>query len=173
MKKLFLLIAATTLLYTAGVQAQTKEDVRAAKARCEKLEKLKVPKASGSSQIDELMRKTEASSKESMEITPLLLSLYYRSQGQTAEGVADANVEKPTLAECTVLSLRIGKHAVAVKEAAEKMQGATSELKEIKNPLKLKSASSCMSYSTDALSIVGEESVFQSQLIAEIIKSIS
>lgn len=97
--------------------------------------------------------------------------MYYRSIGQTEDGVTDVTVKKPTLEELTELSARIGTQAAAVAAATKLVPAAGEELKGVKNPMKLAAATKSVKYSKDVLEIVGVESAFQVKAIADMIKT--
>lgn len=169
MKKVLLCMVA--LVCAAGVSAQTAEEIQASKERAEKLEKLVQPKNCGLEKIDELTSAAGLVATESVQITPLLQGLYYRSIGQTEDGVTDVTVKKPTLEELMELSARIKRQADAVAETAKLVPEASKELSTIKNPMKLKAPTQAVKYSKDVLEIVGVESAFQVKAIAEMIKT--
>lgn len=174
MKKL-LFVAVTLLLTFAGIaQAQSKDEMKVSRERYEKLVKLskKAPSKTGLQSVDGLAGGSTAVMLESMEITPLVEGLYYRSIGESVDGVADVNVKKPTLDECMELSGRIGKQALAVKATAEQVTGAAEELKGVKNPMAAAKSMKSLDYSKDVLSIIGEESLFQGKAIAAIIETV-
>ncbi|WP_368149501.1 hypothetical protein [Alistipes senegalensis] len=171
MKKV--LFCAMALMCAISVSAQTAEEIQAAKDRTAKLEKLVQPKNCGLAKIDGLTSAAGLVAAESIQITPLLQGMYYRSIGQTEDGVTDVTVKKPTLDELKELSARIGLQAVAVAAAVKLVPEAGNELSTVKNPLKLKGATKALKYSKDVLAIVGEESAFQTKAIAEMIKTAS
>lgn len=169
MKKFLLCMAA--LMCTISVSAQTAEEMQASIERAAKLAKLEKPKDCGIKTIDELTSEAERVAKESVQITPLLQGLYYRSVGQTEDGVADATVKKPTLEELMELSTRIGIQAEAVANVSKLLPDAGEELKTIKNPMKLKAATQAINYSKNVLEIVSIESAHQVKAIADMIKT--
>mgnify|MGYP006894046424 FL=1 len=97
------------LVCAVSVSAQTAEEMQASKERAAKLEKLVQPKNCGIATIDGLTSAAGLVAVESIQITPLLQGMYYRSIGQTEDGVTDVTVKKPTLDELKELSARIGK----------------------------------------------------------------
>lgn len=147
--------------------------MQASKDRSAKLEKLSQPKSCGVVAIDALTASTGIIASESTEITTPLQGMYYRSIGQTKDGVTDVTVKKPTLAELQELSARIATQAIAVSAAVKLVPEASKELSAIKNPLKLKAPTAAVKYSKDALAIIGEESAFQVKAIADMIKTAS
>lgn len=170
-KVLFLAVA---LLMTAGAFAQTPEQMQASKERLAKLEKLSAaPKACGSASIDALSGKSEEIAKNAVVLTPFVQAVCYSALGQNIDGVADASVAKPNVVEVTALSLKLADQAKMIKEAGEQVEGAANEVKAIKNPMKIKPAASNLSYAKDVLAVAGEETAFQAQVIAEMIKTLS
>lgn len=169
MKKLLFCVMA--LLCAIVVSAQTAEEMKASKERAAKLEKLSQPKNCGFPAIDKLTSAAGLAALESLQITPLLEGMYFRSIGQTKDGVTDVTVKKPTLDELKELSARIGLQATAVAAAVKLVPPASKELSTIKNPLKLKAPTKALKYSKDVLAILGEESAFQVKAIAEMIKT--
>lgn len=169
MKKVVLCMMA--LVCAVSVSAQTAEEMQASKERAAKLEKLVQPKNCGIATVDGLTSAAGLVAVESIQITPLLQGLYYRSIGQTEDGVTDVTVKKPTLEELTELSTRIGTQAAAVAAATKLVPAAGEELKGVKNPMKLAAATKSVKYSKDVLEIVGVESAFQVKAIADMIKT--
>lgn len=169
MKKVLLCMMA--LMCAISVSAQTAEDMQASKERAAKLEKLAQPKNCGIATIDGLTSAAGTVAAESIQITPLLQKMYYRSIGQTEDGVTDVTVKKPTVAELTELSLRISVQAKAVADAVQLVSKAGEELKSVKNPMKAAAATKSVKYSKDVLEIVGAESAFQVKAIADMIKA--
>ncbi len=169
MKKVVLCMMA--LICAVSVSAQTAEEMQASKERAAKLEKLVQPKNCGIATVDGLTSAAGLVAVESIQITPLLQGLYYRSIGQTEDGVTDVTVKKPTLEELTELSARIGTQAAAVAAATKLVPAAGEELKGVKNPMKLAAATKSVKYSKDVLEIVGVESAFQVKAIADMIKT--
>lgn len=108
------LLSVMTLICAINVSAQTAEEMQASKDRSAKLEKLSQPKSCGVVAIDALTASTGIIASESTEITTPLQGMYYRSIGQTKDGVTDVTVKKPTLAELQELSARIATQAIAV-----------------------------------------------------------
>ena len=159
------------LVCAVSVSAQTAEEMQASKERAAKLEKLVQPKNCGIATVDGLTSAAGLVAVESIQITPLLQGLYYRSIGQTEDGVTDVTVNKPTLEELTELSARIGTQAAAVAAATKLVPAAGEELKGVKNPMKLAAATKSVKYSKDVLEIVGVESAFQVKAIADMIKT--
>lgn len=154
--------------------AQTSDELKESSLRMEKLEKLskKAPKETGIASIDGLAGSTTLVMVESIAITPILNNLYYRSIGQTEDGVTDVTVKKPTVEECVTLSQRITEQSIAVKATNELVKKAADELKTEKNPMKLAKATKSLDYSKDALGIVGLETTFQLKAIESIIETV-
>lgn len=171
-KVLFVLVAFALLAMNGSVNAQTQEEMDASKERYAKLQKLKDPGKVGSTNIDALAVSSTKILATSLEITPQLENFYYRSIGQSEDGVTDVTVKKPTLEECVELSGMIALQTLAIKKATESIEAASGELKGIKNPMKAGKAGKSLNYSKDVLSLTGLESTFQAKAIAEIIETI-
>lgn len=169
MKKV--LLCAMALVCAMSVSAQTTEQMQESKDRTARLEKLEQPKNCGIATIDGLTSAAGAVAAESIQITPLLQGMYYRSIGQTEDGVTDVTVKKPTLDELKELSARIGLQAAAVAAAVQLIPAASKEVSTIKNPMKLKASANSLKYSKDALEIIGQESAFQAKVIADMIQT--
>lgn len=172
MKKVLLVVAALIITMSTTVFAQTAEDLQASKERNAKFQKMNAPENCGLYNIDELARKSTEAKKNSMEITPLLIDLYFHSIGQSSDGVVDASVQKPVLEECVELSKRIKKQVDFVKEASDNISKAKDELKSANMKQKMKAPKS-LNYSTELLPMLTQESAFQTQLITTIISNIS
>lgn len=168
MKKI--LFCTMVLFFAVASSAQTTEDMKASKERSAKLAKLKQPKDCGVAAIDKLTSSAGNVAEESVQITPILEGMYYRSIGQTEDGVTDVTVKKPTVEELTELSARIAKQAIAVVEVTKTIEPAGKEISSAKGPAALKATKS-LNYSKDVLVILGEESVFQTKAIAAMIET--
>lgn len=174
MKKLLLVSVILAFVFTSIAQAQSKEAIIVSQKRYEQLVKLsnKTPKETALYNVDRLAKSSTAVLLESLRITPLLQNLYYRSIGESVDGVADVNVKKPTLDECIELSTKISEQALNVKTATGNIEAAAQEIKNVKNPIAAAKSVKSLDYSKDALSITAEESIFQVNAIASIIETI-
>jgi hypothetical protein len=168
-----LIVFSLALFVTANVFAQTPKEIKESEARFAKMEKLvDIPKSSGMITVDALVTSCSAIAANSVRITPLLQKVYYGSLGQNNEGVADASVKKPTIAQASELNDRITNQFTMIKDAALVLPVVSLEVKGIRNPLKLLAPLSCLKYSKDVLAIAGEESAYQAKLIGDIMKTL-
>ena len=172
MKKV--LLCAMALLFAVGASAQ--ESIlgllQVSQERMEKLEQFKEPQPCGVSLLDELIGNVADLTAESVEITPLLQNMYYRSIGQTEEGVTEVTVKKRTLEELLELSARIGAQAKEVAAIVSKIANIKGELKSIVvNPMQMAKAAKTVKYVADVTKILGEESADQVKIIAEMIET--
>lgn len=76
------------------------KEIAKSSERNEKILKLEAPKSSSIASLDDLTVNVGATALESTNITPLLQNLYYRSIGETKDGIADVTIKKPSLEEC-------------------------------------------------------------------------
>lgn len=167
-----LIVFALALCVSVNLFAQSAEDISAARSRMAKLERLvNPPKASGLTDVDALASNCAVIAVNSVQITPLVIEMYYAMHGQNAQGVADAAIQKPMIDDATELKARIELQVELIKSATERIKGATDEVAAIKNPLKMKAPAACLSYSKDVLSLAGDETAFHVMVITEIIKS--
>ncbi|TDX86321.1 hypothetical protein [Epilithonimonas xixisoli] len=171
MKKL-LMAAFVFASLTSAIAQTSREDFKASMERVEKLGKLSAPKTTSVTTLDKLNSEIGDSAKESMKISPLLQNLYYRSIGQTNDGVTDVKVKKPTLKECEELALRIFSQSKNVQAFAANVTSVSSESMSVTNPLKLAKIGSAVKYAKNASTILGEESVFQTKAIKSIIQTV-
>jgi len=167
------LITATILLSFTFTFAQTKEEIQSSDARMAKIQKLETPKSTSIATLDDLNVTLGASAIESASITPLLKGLYYRSVGESTDGVADVTIKKPSLAECQELASRILTQVKTVQTITSSLPLVTEEAKTIKNPLKLAKVASSLGYVKTAVSLLGEETLFQSKAIKSIIQTLT
>lgn len=172
MKKLLsaALIIASFAFVTA--QSTSREEFKASMERVEKLGKLSFPKQTSVATLDNMNGDIGNSAKESMAITPILQNLYYRSIGQTSDGVTDVKVKKPTLKECEVLAARILVQSQNLKGITSNLTSVSSESMSVTNPLKMAKVTSAVKYAKTASTILGEESLFQSKAIKSIIQTV-
>lgn len=167
------LLIATVLLSFSFTFAQTKEEIQLSNARMEKIQKMETPKSTSVASLDDLNVIIGASAIESASITPLLKGLYYRSVGESTDGIADVIVKKPSLAECQELAARILTQVKTVQTITSSLPSVTEEAKAIKNPLKLAKVASSLGYVKTAVSLLGEETLFQSKAIKNIIQTLT
>jgi hypothetical protein len=155
------------------LNAQTKEEINQSIERNEKISKLESPKSTSIASLDDLTVNVGAAALESTSITPLLQNLYYRSIGETKDGIADVTIKKPSLDECKELAARILKQTEKIQTIATILPNVTSETSSIKNPLKLPKILTSLNYAKTAMSLLGEESIFQAKAIKSIISTLS
>ena len=176
-KNIFIMKKIITLSFivlgTMFVNAQTKEEIQKSQERYEKILKLETPKPTSISSLDELTVNVGATAVESANITPLLQNLYYRSIGETKDGVSDVTVKKPSLDECKELATRILSQTGKIQNLTSLLSNVTNETSNIKNPLKLPKILSSVNYAKTAISLLGEETVFQANAIKNIISTLS
>lgn len=174
MKKLFLVLV--TIFMVAGLNvanAQTKDEMKASQERMEKLAKLcqKEPKATGVGDVDTYVKNVYDAAILSMSTTEQLQNLYYRSIGETKDGVTDVNIKKPTVEELTTLSATIAAQALTIKDAAGAADKALSASKTQKNPMKAAKIATVLGFTKDAYPILVEESATQTKAIAAMIET--
>ncbi|WDF47614.1 hypothetical protein PQ459_03780 [Chryseobacterium sp. KACC 21268] len=171
MKKL--LSAVLLIASFVFTMAQTsREEFKASMERVEKLGKLSAPKQTSVATLDNVNSEIGNSAKEAMSITPILQNLYYRSIGQTSDGVTDVKVKKPSLKECEELAARIFSQSQNLKTITSNLTSVSSESMAVTNPLKLAKVTSAVKYAKTASSILGEETLFQSKAIKSIIQTV-
>ena len=168
-----ILLAAFLMASSTAAFAQTKEEISSSDARIEKIQKLETPKSTSIASLDNLNVTLGASALESAAITPILKNFYYRSIGQTTDGVADVTVKKPSLAECQDLAARILTQVKIVQTITAMLPAVTGDAKSITNPLKLAKVASSLGYVKTAVSLLGEETMFQSSAIKSIIQTLT
>ena len=157
----------------AFISAQTsRAEIKASFERMEKLSKLSFPKSTSVAALDDMNKEIGSSATESMAITPLVQNLYYRSIGESSDGVTDVKVKKPTLKECEQLAARIFLQTKNVQSIASNLTSVSSESMSVTNPLKLAKIGSAIKYAKTASTILGEESVFQSKAIKSITQTL-
>ena len=106
-----------------------------------------------------------------MSTTEQLQNLYYRSIGETKDGVTDVNIKKPTVEELTALSVTIAAQALTIKNAAGAADKALSASKAQKNPMKAAKIATALGFTKDAYPILVEESAAQTKAIAAMIET--
>jgi len=171
MKKI-LLAAFIFASLTSAIAQTSREDFKASMERVQKLGKLSAPKSTSVATLDNLNTEIGNSARESMLISPLLQNLYYRSIGQTNDGVTDVKVKKPTLKECEELAVRILSQSKNIQSFTSNLTSVSSESMSITNPLKMAKVGSAVKYAKSASGILGEESVFQTKAIKSIIQTV-
>ena len=171
MKKL-LFTALLLATFTVSFAQTSREDFKASMERMEKLKKLSAPKATSVNTLDDLNNKIGSSALESISITPLLQNLYFRSIGETSDGVTDVSVKKPTVKECEELAARILSQSKNVESLTSSITSATTEATKVTNPLKLVKITSAVNYAKNASTLLGTETLFQSKAIKSIMETL-
>ena len=172
MKK-FITFLSIVLIGANFLNGQTKEEIAQSIERIEKISKLESPKSTSVASLDNLTVNIGEVALESTNITPLLQNLYYRSIGETKDGVVDVTVKKPSLDECKELATRILSQTEKIQNLTSLLSNVTNETSNIKNPLKLPKILSSVNYAKTAISLLGEETVFQANAIKNIISTLS
>ncbi len=162
MKKFILCVMA--LVCAVTVSAQTAEEMQASADRMAKLAQLQMPKSTGLNQMDALLTKAGEAASASLRISTTLSTW----KSDIDKGTIDLNI----LNEAIELGKNIGRQGEAVSEITQLVPKATEELKSVKNPMKLKAAKNALGYSQNVLEIVGEETPYQAQTVAEIIRQL-
>lgn len=160
MKKLMLCVVA--LVCAVTVSAQTAEEMQASAERMAKLAQLEAPKATGLSQLDDLLAKADKAAAASLRISTTLAGW--------KTDIENGTVDLAILNE----AIELGKDAVrqgdAVADIVQLVPKAAEEIKTIKNPMKLKGAKAALDFSQTVAQIVGEETPYQVKTSAEIVQ---
>ena len=154
MKK-FLMCAAALLMAVTAVSAQTPEEKEASAKRVEQL-KSEAPKACGVAEIDDAAKTAEtvAATVEVADFTALL-------DGATPSA--------EQILRATELLQRIEGTSGELKQLTEALGKATSSLKSLKNPMKVKSATRSVSYVKTVLENATPELPYQAKLLGAIV----
>lgn len=148
--KAIMMIAAALLFVATGVNAQTQEEMQASASRIEQL-KAAAPKDCGVAEIDNAAHKSKSVADAVVVIDTVL------------RGEVD-------LAKLPELLEKIQSLTGELGEIGQMMGGATSALKEVKNPMKLKPANNSLGYVTNVTTAAGQELAYQGQVIAAKLK---
>lgn len=175
MKKILFSLFALMVIGANVVNAQTKEEMQTMQDRNEKLSDLcvKEPKSTGDADLDIYVIGLFNSAVLSMSTSEILEGLYYRSLGQTKDGVTDVTVKKPTVEELTALSVTIATQAINLKAVVEQGQNVIKAAKKQKNPMKAAKIAKGVAFSVAVSPLLVEESIAQVKAIAEMIKTAS
>ncbi|MDR2890332.1 MAG: hypothetical protein LBV18_01805 [Alistipes sp.] len=157
MKRSILLALAAIVFTAVGVSAQTPEEWQASDARIAEMQELsELPKATKLASIDGLATELHDTAMGTIKITESLKSL----------------MQAPDLALALELSEGIKAEATALSDAVQKVEAVLDEVKGIRNPLQIASATKSVNYSQKAIRLVGEENVFHAKVIVGIIDSL-
>lgn len=168
MKKVFFFTM--LMFFVSNLFAQDVNDIKKSIERIVKLQNLEAPATCKCEKINALAQES-AKIAETLKTNAILLhKYYYNLNGKNEEGNEDANVVKPTANELIVLSTNIKNEAEALKKANELLPDATKELKDVKNPMQLKSAKKSYDYSQQVLQLAIEENTAEIKMIAEMIE---
>lgn len=153
MKK-FLMCAAALLMAVTAVSAQTPEEKEASAKRVEQL-KSEAPKACGVAEIDDAAKTAETVAAATVEVADFTALL----ETPSAEQILRA----------TELLQRIEGTSGELKQLTEALGKATSSLKSLKNPMKVKSATRSVSYVKTVLENATPELPYQAKLLGAIV----
>jgi hypothetical protein len=173
MKKFLFVTAALLAMNVASGFAQTKEDIKASEARCEKLAKLcsKEPKKTGVDEVDTYVAGVYTAAIASAATSEQLQNLYYRQIGETKDGVTDVTIKKPTAEELIALGTTLTAEGVSIAAAAKGAESATKASTENKNPIKAAKIASALAFTKDAYPVLLEESKAKVAAIKQMIET--
>lgn len=185
MKKMMLLVLAMFAVST--MNGQIADQIKQSRDRAAKLQVLiKDHKTCGDAQIDAFGNDLKNAAVLAITNSELLENLYKREIGQSADGVQDVTVKKPTLKDWEELAESVANEGLSIKNAVDKAKGAAEGAKNLaqsaaseKNPMKIaklakksKAATAVIEFGNAATPILMEESVAQVKAVAEIIKNL-
>lgn len=148
MKKL-IVFAAAALLAAGTVWAQTPEEKEASAARITVL-KQDAPKSCGIGKIDAAVGKCKSVAEATVAVSEVTAAF----SGDT-DGV-----------DLVELTGRIKQAATDLSDAGKVLADAAAALKEVKNPMKLKSAKKSLNYAQAVVTAAGEELPYQGKIVA-------
>lgn len=151
MKKLFF-AAAALLLSVTCVLAQTPEEKQASAGRIAEL-KQDVPKNCGVKEIDDAVAQCKSVADATVAVTDMTTMLS-----------GDASVADPE-----ELLAKIQTATENLVEAGKMLGTATGALKNLKNPMKLKSAKKSLDYAQAVIKAAGEELPYQGKVVAAMV----
>lgn len=145
-----MMIAAALLFVATSVNAQTPEEMQASASRIEQL-KAAAPKDCGIADIDNVVHECKA-------VADAVVIINTTLGGQ---------ITKEKLHE---LAEKVKSSTTKIVEIGKMMGHATGALKELKNPLKLKSATKSLGYAKEVVTVAGHELAHQGVVIAAKLK---
>lgn len=175
MKRLIILSIALLCATVNLVMAQSPERIKEMMDRRAEMIKLcdSQPKAVGEGAVDSYITALYTAAGLSISLTDQLNGLYYRSMGQTIDGITDTTVKKPTPEELTKLGATITAQALTVTAATKMAQAATDAAAKAKNPaLKAKIAKG-LAATAKISPLLVTETAAQGEFIAEMVKTAS
>ncbi len=167
--------------------AQIGDEIQKSKERAEKLQALcDSYKPCGDANIDGFGEAVRVAAIDAIANSEKLENLYTREIGETADGVTDVTVTKPTIEDWTSLLATMTEEGAAVATATQKAQSAAEELKNMtsgatksKNPAQAakaakaaQAATAVVDFGTSALPILAEESAAQVKAVETIIETL-
>lgn len=179
MKKLLLALSAALLIGSAASAQTLSEQIAASKDRCENLQKLcDNYKRSGNANVDGFGDAVNAAAVMAIANSAQLEDMYKRQIGSTEDGVTDVTIVKPTLDEWIAFGTTVAGESIAIKTASDKSQAVADEVAKLsksKSPKAIKTAKAAKdvsAFGTEALKILGEESVAQAAAVKQIIETL-
>lgn len=151
MKK-WIVLAAAVLLAAGTVAAQTPEEKQASADRIALLRQ-PAPKDCGIQKIDEAVGKSKSLAGGVVAIADATAALTGEAEG----------VDPVALAE------QLKKAGTDLSDAAQVLGEAAAALKEVKNPMKLKSAKKSLDYAQAVVKAAGEELPYQGKVVAALV----
>lgn len=168
-----MLFFAAIVLFAGSIFAQNVVDIQKSLERISQLQQLEAPAACKNEKIQALATECTKIADALKVNAPILHKYYYHLNGQNEKGEADANVTTPTVEELLIVSKNINDEAKALEKANKLLPDATQALKEVKNPMQLKSAKKSYDYSQKVLQLAIEENTAEIKLIADLISQAS
>ncbi|MCM1141554.1 MAG: hypothetical protein NC453_23530 [Muribaculum sp.] len=174
MKRFLLVIAVAIVSMAIGANAQTvSADFSKMDQLVEKLGKSieKAPKKSGVADIDQYVDGAQAAAVGAVATAEKLHNLYSRQIGESADGVTDVTVTKPTLNDWIELGTAVATQTTGVTALAD---AGVKAGKAVKDAPKMKAVGLAknVKWSGDVLPVVGEALAEQTKAINEIINTL-
>lgn len=178
---------AVALFSVCIANAQMKDEIQKSRDRAAKLQVLcNDYKTCGSAGIDGYGNDMKAAALLAISNSEQLEKMYERQIGETADGVKDVTIKKPTIEDWITLSTTVAAEAISVKAAVDKAAGAGEEAKNlateasnVKNPMKAakavktaKAATAVIEFGNAATPVLLEETGNQAKAINEIITTL-
>lgn len=151
MKK-WIVFAAAVLLAAGTLSAQTPQEKQASADRIAVL-KQPAPNNCGIQKIDDAIGKCKSLAEGTVAIADMTAAL--NGEGEGFDPVAAAD--------------RIKKASTDLSDAARVLGEAAAALKEVRNPMKLKSAKKALDYAQSVVTAAGEELPYQGKVVAALV----
>ncbi len=179
MKKVSLLFLTFLTLVCVNVKAQDLAQLVSdfkSSTRLNNIKQMETAKKSaqdcGIKSLDQLASSSTNILESLFAVSDTIPSVYTRVLGETMDGLANDDVQKPSVDELESLSNQIAANSQVIADASKNLDSATEDVSKIRNPLQVKKATESLNYSKNTLKYAKDEIALQTKMVAALSKQL-